>query len=234
MSGTVNYTVAVDRLVDAIKEMSHISCGRGANVHAAADSAAANAALQRGFRISDDEKKRKSAAKEGGKTGIQLKGMAENGGVEFVTTQIETAEGDLGLLLDAMNAANEPVDESDEVAKGGSENVGKMLLSVGDKYLALACYVPLSLQTKCDPSEWMNATLQSAHNVAIVRETDTVVSALVDCALRPGLPDQFPLKLRDTCYVNSRRWLQSKGLIRNDEEEDRTLTEQEQEQEVEW
>ena len=51
------------------------------------------------------------------------------------------------------------MDPADEEAKGGSGSVGKMLLSSGDKQLALLCYVPDDKIAKVKASEWMKATL---------------------------------------------------------------------------
>ena len=41
--------------------------------------------------------------------GVELAGCADMGGLEFFTTQIESAEGDLVLLQSAMDAANKEV-----------------------------------------------------------------------------------------------------------------------------
>lgn len=48
----------------------------------------------------------------------------------------------------------------DEEAKGGSGMVGKMLLSSGDKQLALCCYVPEANKSKLNASDWMKAVLK--------------------------------------------------------------------------
>ena len=47
-----------------------------------------------------------------------------------------------------MDAANKDVDPADEEAKGGSGMVGKMLLSSGERQLALLCYVPVEKKDK--------------------------------------------------------------------------------------
>ena len=49
----------------------------------------------------------KAAVKEGGKKGVELAGCADMGGLEFLTTQIEKADGDLTLLMMAMEAGGE-------------------------------------------------------------------------------------------------------------------------------
>ena len=101
--------------------------------------------------------------------------------LEFFTTQIEKADGDLDLLTAVsplclsvslslshvcptlsdspshlrtlkMEAANKEVDPQDEEAKGGSAEVAKMLLSSGATQLALHCYVPASKAAKCNAS----------------------------------------------------------------------------------
>lgn len=163
-----------------------------------------------------DNKKWKAAVKEGGKKGVELAGCADMGGLEFFTTQIEAAEGDLVLVECAMMAANKEVDPTEEEAKGGSGEVGKMLLSSGDKQLALMCYVPDSKLDKCNATEWMKAVLQKVGGEFLEGSAKTAKGrAVADGSTR------FPLKDKDTCQAESVNWLKSKGLFpQADKEED--------------
>merc|ERR1711966_597012 len=52
------------------------------------------------------------------------------------------------------------VDPNEEESKGGSGEVGKMLLSAGDNGLALINYVPAPKADKVNAEEWMAATLK--------------------------------------------------------------------------
>lgn len=55
---------------------------------------------------------------------------------------IPQCEGDESLLMVAMDAANQPVDESSGDRKGGSAHIAKCFISNNDKQLAMVCYVP--------------------------------------------------------------------------------------------
>eukprot|EP00291_Cryptomonas_curvata_P008212 CAMPEP_0172190846 /NCGR_PEP_ID=MMETSP1050-20130122/23347_1 /TAXON_ID=233186 /ORGANISM="Cryptomonas curvata, Strain CCAP979/52" /LENGTH=154 /DNA_ID=CAMNT_0012865779 /DNA_START=30 /DNA_END=492 /DNA_ORIENTATION=+ len=137
------------------------------------------------------------------------------GGLEFFTTQIESAEGDLALLQAAMDAANKDVDPADEEAKGGSGMVGKMLLSSGDKQLALLCYVPAEKRDKVKASEWMAAVVASCHG-EVVRGDGASASGRV---VSDG-KTRFSLKDKDTCQAASVNWLKERGLFPQAQDED--------------
>uniref|UniRef100_A0A7S0MMF5 Uncharacterized protein n=1 Tax=Cryptomonas curvata TaxID=233186 RepID=A0A7S0MMF5_9CRYP len=168
--------------------------------------------------MSADPKALKAAIKEGGKKGVELAGCADMGGLEFFTTQIESAEGDLELLQAAMDAANKEVDPADEEAKGGSGEVGKMLLSSGNAQLGLLCYVPASKLEKCNASEWMKATL-SVVNGEFVSGDDKSARGV---SKADGNSNRFPLKDKDACQAASVNWLKGKGLFpqANDDDDD--------------
>ncbi|EKX38083.1 hypothetical protein GUITHDRAFT_165323 [Guillardia theta CCMP2712] len=155
-----------------------------------------------------DSKKMKAAVKEGGKKGVELAGCADMGGLEFFTTQIESAEGDLELLVAAMDGANKEPDPNEEEAKGGSGMVGKMFLSSGDKQLALLAYVPESKTDKCNASEWMKAVLASCNGEFV--EGD---AKLAKGKIAGDGETRFPLKDKDTCQAASVSWLKEKGLF---------------------
>ena len=58
--------------------------------------------------------------------------------------QYSRASAALRFLFARTPTANKEVDPAEEEAKGGSGEVGKMLLSSGTSQLALHCYVPAS------------------------------------------------------------------------------------------
>mmetsp|Transcript_8353 Transcript_8353/g.20762 ORF Transcript_8353/g.20762 Transcript_8353/m.20762 type:complete len:355 (+) Transcript_8353:111-1175(+) len=155
-----------------------------------------------------DAKKWKAAVKEGGKKGVELAGCADMGGLEFFTTQIEAAEGDLALLQCAMDAANKEIDPKDEEAKGGSGMVGKMLLSSGNSQLGLMCYVPADKKGKCNATEWMKATLAPCGG-EFVEGSDEMAKGKI---VADG-ETRFPLKDKDTCQATSVNWLKEQGLF---------------------
>mmetsp|Transcript_36930 Transcript_36930/g.86938 ORF Transcript_36930/g.86938 Transcript_36930/m.86938 type:complete len:358 (+) Transcript_36930:136-1209(+) len=163
-----------------------------------------------------DAKKWKAAVKEGGKKGVELAGCADMGGLEFFTTSIDAADGDLVLLKASMDAANKEIDPMDEEAKGGSGMVGKMLLSSGDKQLALCCYVPEANKSKLNASDWMKAVLKEVGGDFL--EGDGLNAKGV--SIGDG-ENKFPLKDKDTCQAASVNFLKGLGLFpQADEEED--------------
>ena len=100
------------------------------------------------------------------------------------------------------------VDPADEEAKGGSGAVGKMLLSSGDKQLALLCYVPDDKLEKVNASEWMKATLASCKGEFVSGDGKVAVGVSVGDG-----KEKFPLKVRPASLhqeedgTDSARWL---------------------------
>eukprot|EP00287_Rhodomonas_sp_CCMP768_P004158 CAMPEP_0196730850 /NCGR_PEP_ID=MMETSP1091-20130531/10786_1 /TAXON_ID=302021 /ORGANISM="Rhodomonas sp., Strain CCMP768" /LENGTH=341 /DNA_ID=CAMNT_0042073927 /DNA_START=77 /DNA_END=1102 /DNA_ORIENTATION=+ len=162
-----------------------------------------------------DAKKWKAVVKEGGKKGVELAGCADMGGLEFFTTSIDNADGDLTLLKGAMDAANKEIDPNDEEAKGGSGMVGKMLLSSGDKQLALMCYVPESNSAKLNASDWMKAVLETVGGEFVGGD------GLSAQGVSKGDGEtKFPLKDKDTCQAASVNHLKGLGLFPQADDED--------------
>jgi hypothetical protein len=60
---------------------------------------------------------------------------------QFFTIALEVPNGDMGLMDAVLEGMNAEVDESAEERKGGAGALGKMLLSAGDKALAVVCQV---------------------------------------------------------------------------------------------
>mmetsp|Transcript_33971 Transcript_33971/g.85926 ORF Transcript_33971/g.85926 Transcript_33971/m.85926 type:complete len:396 (+) Transcript_33971:62-1249(+) len=175
-----------------------------------------------------DAKKWKAAVKEGGKKGVELAGCADMGGLEFFTTQIEAAEGDLALIQGAMDAANKEVDPKDEEAKGGSGLVGKMLLSSGGPQLGLVCYVPKEKGDKANATEWMKAVLDACGGGEFAGGDALTAKGFI----KGDGETRFPLKDKDTCQAASVNWLKGKGLFpQADEEEDDWVCEDDT---IEW
>lgn len=75
----------------------------------------------------------KKVIKEGGKKAQDIIGMADMGGLKFFCTFIETAEGDLRLLDASMDAMNVEVDPESEERKGGSGEIGKVIISQSEE-----------------------------------------------------------------------------------------------------
>eukprot|EP00284_Hemiselmis_tepida_P005575 CAMPEP_0174926286 /NCGR_PEP_ID=MMETSP1355-20121228/10979_1 /TAXON_ID=464990 /ORGANISM="Hemiselmis tepida, Strain CCMP443" /LENGTH=179 /DNA_ID=CAMNT_0016172313 /DNA_START=23 /DNA_END=562 /DNA_ORIENTATION=+ len=165
-----------------------------------------------------DAKQIAKCVKEGGKKGVELAGCADLGGLEFFTTQMQEPKGDCDLLQMCMDAANKEVDPAEEESKGGSGEVGKMLLSAGDKGLALINYVPESKKDKVNAEEWMAATLKEVGGGEIKKSSPTHCVAYVAENKETG---RFVLKDKDTCQAQSVQYLKAKGLFpQADEEED--------------
>ena len=80
--------------------------------------------------------------KEGGKKGIEISGAADMGGLEFFCTQVAQPAARMDLLELLMHAMNKEIDPEEEESKGGSGEVGKLLLSDGQKDFAMLAYVP--------------------------------------------------------------------------------------------
>jgi hypothetical protein len=166
-----------------------------------------------------DEKLKKAAFKEGGKKGVDMAGMSDLGGVKFFNLSVETPEGDMELLEVVLQGMNVEVDEAAEERKGGSGHIGKMLLSAGQKQLAVLCHVPKALQ-EATPTfsikEWAEAVAK-AGSAKIVEETDEIIKIV-------GEGDQtkelFPLKMRDAAQAAGFAYIKGKGLIPEEDSDD--------------
>eukprot|EP00293_Proteomonas_sulcata_P011809 CAMPEP_0184307926 /NCGR_PEP_ID=MMETSP1049-20130417/16530_1 /TAXON_ID=77928 /ORGANISM="Proteomonas sulcata, Strain CCMP704" /LENGTH=180 /DNA_ID=CAMNT_0026620515 /DNA_START=1 /DNA_END=543 /DNA_ORIENTATION=- len=167
-----------------------------------------------------DPKKLKAAVKEGGKKGVELKGCFEMGGMEFFTTKIDAADGDMDLLVAAMDAANKEPDPGEEEPKGGSGMVGKMLLSSNDDAVVCVCYVPENCVEKTTAEDWMKATLAGPNgdmNGELLEGTKTFAKGIVKANAEAG---RFTMKDRDFAQTASVNYLVSKKLFEIKEEDD--------------
>lgn len=156
----------------------------------------------------------KAAIKEGGKKGVDVVGMSDMGGVKFFNVVVETAEGNLDLISAVLKGMNAPVDESAEERKGGAGSLGKMLLSAGDKTLALLCNIPKDLQGAYENvkmNAWVDKLVAAAGGKVVTREEEEeVIKVLIEGDADAGL---FPLKMRDAAQNAGFAFLRENGLI---------------------
>lgn len=114
---------------------------------------------------------------------------------------------------------NAHVDEAAEERKGGAGHLGKMLLSAGDKQVAILCHVPKALQDATESfsmKEWVDAVVAAAGG-KVVKETEEVVMAVAEGDAEKEL---FPLKMRDAAQAAGFQYIKSKGLIPDDDDSD--------------
>ncbi|EFJ45725.1 hypothetical protein VOLCADRAFT_105818 [Volvox carteri f. nagariensis] len=163
----------------------------------------------------------KAAKKEGGKKGVDISGMSDMGGVKFFNVTLESANGDLELASVALEGMNAPVDEAAEERKGGAGHLGKMLLSAGDKTVALVCNIPKELGESyphVKAADWVEKLIQAAGGkVAKREESDEVIKVLIEGDTENGL---FPLKMRDAASSAGFAFLRENGLLPADDSDD--------------
>lgn len=112
------------------------------------------------------------------------------GGVKFFNIVLETADGDLAAMDAVLEGMNAVVDEAAEERKGGAGHLGKMLLSAGDKTVALVCNIPKDLASQYEHvkmSEWMDKLVTAAGGNVAKREegeeTIKVGALMLRCAI---------------------------------------------------
>ncbi|GLC42912.1 hypothetical protein PLESTB_001813800 [Pleodorina starrii] len=163
----------------------------------------------------------KAAKKEGGKKGVDISGMSDMGGVKFFNVTLESCNGDLELVSTALEGMNAPVDEAAEERKGGAGHLGKLLLSAGDKTLALVCNVPKDLAEQYEhvkASEWVDKVVEAAGGKVAKREEEgEVIKVLIEGDTENGL---FPLKMRDAASSAGFAFLREKNLLPADDSDD--------------
>ncbi|KAG2424811.1 hypothetical protein HXX76_014233 [Chlamydomonas incerta] len=154
------------------------------------------------------------AKKEGGKKGVDIVGMSDMGGVKYFNVVLESANGDLTLMDAVLEGFNAPVDEAAEERKGGASGLGKMLLSAGDKTVALLCHIPKVLQEEkpdVKATEWMDKLVAAAGGKVAKREDgEEVIKVLLEGDAENG---HFPLKMRDAAQTAGFAFLREKKLI---------------------
>jgi chemotaxis protein histidine kinase CheA len=166
--------------------------------------------------------------KEGGKKGVEIEGASDLGGLDFFCTTLELPEGDVGMLLLAMEAMNADADPEAEDRKGCSGHVGKMIFSAGIEQLAIVAYVPDKAHNKSaekiDINTWVNAVLTEVSG-EIVDEMATAKSpkggtVVTARAMGDKAKGKFPIKDKDTAMAAAFAYLRSQGAFPEDNEDD--------------
>ena len=155
--------------------------------------------------------------KEGGKKGIEISGAADMGGLEFFCTQVAQPAGRLDLLELLMHAMNKEIDPEEEESKGGSGEVGKLLLSDGQKDFAMIAYVPDNKVEKVNAAEWCQSVVSAIGFGEVVTSSATWAAALCPCDAEKG---QFPIKVKDEALQAGINFLKSKGAFPDKDESD--------------
>lgn len=103
-----------------------------------------------------------------------------NGNPDFAKfIRINSTAQSLPQIPTPCPGMNAEVDESAEERKGGAGGLGKMLLSAGDKQLAIVCHVPKALQESNESfniKEWVQAVV-GATGATVTEEGEEVSGA---------------------------------------------------------
>ncbi|EPZ36854.1 hypothetical protein ROZALSC1DRAFT_28987 [Rozella allomycis CSF55] len=166
--------------------------------------------------MSYDPKVLKAVIKEGGKRGVEIEGAAALGGLNYFCTKVDEPNGDVELLIKSVEAMNAEVDESAEERRGGSGEIGKMILSCNEKKLALVTYVPESRKEECSAEAWLKAILDE-YEGSVVKVAGTIAAGEI---LADGDKGRFPLKIRDEAIPKGIAYLRERGLFPVDDESD--------------
>jgi peptidyl-tRNA hydrolase len=145
-----------------------------------------------------------------------MSGMSDMGGVKFFTLALETPNGEMELMDAVLEGMNAEVDEAAEERKGGAGALGKMLLSAGDKQLAVVAQVPKALQDAHEAfnlKEWVAAVVE-ATGAQITEEGEELVRLIAPADADAG---KFPLKMRDAAQNACFAYLRAKGLLPADD-----------------
>jgi len=168
------------------------------------------------------EKLKKAVIKEGGKKGVEIEGASDMGGLEFFCTTIESPDGDVELLLLAMDAMNAKPDPDAEDRKGCSGHVGKMVFSAGVEQLAIVAYVPEARKGKIDAAEWTQHVLELVGGTVMMRpaaaanspDGGLAVQAVIKADPENG---KYALKDKDLAMAAAFTFLRSKGAFPDDD-----------------
>jgi len=170
---------------------------------------------------SADEKLLKKVIKEGGKKGVEIEGAADMGGLEFFTTQLESPDGDMDLLIQGMMAMNADADPTAEDRKGCAGGVGKLIFSAGTKSLIMIANVPKPQDAKVNIEEWVDVVAASVGGKRVGEHTGPDGRRLVTGeAFGDADKGQFPLKMKDVALSKSIEFLRSKGAFPEDASDD--------------
>lgn len=162
----------------------------------------------------------KRVISEGGKRGVEIEGAAALGGLHFFCTCVLEPDGDVDLLLESLRAMNaEAEKESAGDRLGCSGHIGKMLFSSGKDHLALAAYVPNTMQKDLCCAEWLEGVLR-LYDGEMLSVTKDICTGVVR-----STPDKCtsPLKIRDAMILEANNFLRARGLfpeVADDDDDD--------------
>merc|ERR1712107_786672 len=88
--------------------------------------------------------KLKAVRKEGGTRAADIVGQSHQGGRGFFCFSVDLPKGDAALLVESVKAMNEEHRSKKQhlEALGGSQHLGKCVVSAGARQVAVATYVP--------------------------------------------------------------------------------------------
>jgi len=169
------------------------------------------------------EKKMKKVIKEGGKRGVEIEGASAMGGLSFFCTKCDEPAGDLDMLVECMKAMNAKSDPSEEERKGGSGEIGKLIISMADdNNLCVCAYVPKALQTGINAKDWLSLTMTACglpKELNVPREDSNALYAQMKIENNSD-KNVFCLKLRDYVIQHANGELRKKGLIPDIQDDD--------------
>lgn len=165
------------------------------------------------------EKKMKKVIKEGGKRGVEIEGAHDMGGTKFFPTKVLEPEDDIDMLIECVKAMNAKCAPDEEERKGGSNMVGKLIMSLPKKEenkLAVCCYVPPSF-TNFSAQTWLEELLKKL-DIPSDNTGDFkwhVANPVYSAILVNNNPDKnvFCVKIRDYVIQRSNDILIAKELI---------------------
>eukprot|EP00300_Choanocystis_sp_HF-7_P021757 c20852_g1_i1.p1 GENE.c20852_g1_i1~~c20852_g1_i1.p1 ORF type:complete len:431 (+),score=126.48 c20852_g1_i1:1-1293(+) len=163
-----------------------------------------------------DTKLVKAVEKEGGKTGQDIIGVHEMGGLEFFCTTVSTPDGDLKLTELCMFNMNKEVDPEGEERRGGSGPVGKMIFSAGTQQLSLVAYVPQDKQAKVNATEWAQAVLAQLGGELAGTPSAGLASGIVKSDPAKG---KYSIKLKDDGIAHGVAYLKERGCFPDTKED---------------
>jgi len=146
---------------------------------------------------------------EGSKKGSNISGLFKEGGVEFFQFTSDVPGEDWEMMGKFMEGLNTQ-----------AENIGKIVLSAGNKKVILYCHVPKNLQERekksCNMKEWLSAVMKTIEG-KITEETDEYIKAE---AVKDPKDERHPTKLRDEAFSQGFPYLRKVGLIPEEDSDD--------------
>lgn len=129
---------------------------------------------------------------------------------------------------------NAEVDEAAEERKGGAGALGKMLLSAGDKQLAVVAHVPKALQeanANFSLKAWVEAVVAAVEGAKVTEDGEELVRIVAEGDADAG---RFPLKMRDAAQNACFAYLRGAGLLPADDSDSDDLPPNPEEFGVAW